>query len=75
MRDLVRNFDKIVCEVYELNCEERLEEKFGDIMYYVYWKSSAGCWSKAQVNNLCTQLLSQLNEKMLAMYIIIPRGY
>ena len=47
MRDLVRNFDNIVCEVYELNCEERLEEKFGDIVCHVYWKSSAGCWSKA----------------------------
>ena len=44
MRDLVRNFDNIVCEVYWV---ELWEENFGDIVRYVYWKSSAGCWSKA----------------------------
>ena len=47
MRDLV-GILMILCVKYiELNCEERLEENFGDIVRYVYWKSSAGCWSKA----------------------------
>ena len=47
MRDLVRNFDNIVCEVYWVELWWGLEENFGDIVRYVYWKSSAGCWSKA----------------------------
>ena len=46
MRDLVRNMMILCVKYIELNCEERLEENLG-ILCYVYWKSSAGCWSKA----------------------------
>ena len=36
MRDLVRNFDNIMCVKYiELNCDERLEENLGDMVLCV----------------------------------------
>ena len=63
MRDLVGNLMILCVKYIELNCEERLEENLGDIVLCVLEVIS------------CTQLLSQLNEKMLAVYIIIPRGY
>ena len=70
MRDFMRNFDNMVCKVYWV-------EFWWDIWWetLMIWcvkcigSSSASCWSKVKL------ILSQLNEKNLAVYIIIPHGY